>query len=148
MKKIDSHKDAEFYDTEIKALFQETMTIDIIFLDNKIYLNTNDDYNESSIKLRLKLPEKETIKFITLDLYASFNSVLKNVRLINSIEQKYLINIFEFNKKLLLNEKSYFIQELTGGDFCKGIGPRKTIVKYQCDLTGVYDVFVTFFLNM
>ena len=144
-KKLDNVKEIEFYDTEIRALFQDTMKVEIIFLDNIIYVNTNDDYNESSIKLRLKLPPNENIKFISFDLFSSYNIVLKNIRLINSVEQKYLMNIFEFKKKLHLNEKSYFIQEMNGGENCPGIGNRKTSVKYECDTNGVHDVFVSLY---
>jgi len=150
LKKLDNTKEIEFYSTEIRSLFQDTIAIEIIFLDDNVYINTTDDYLQSSIKLKIKLPNNDTIKFIAMDLYNSYNTHLKSIRLFNTIEQKYLVNVFEFQKKLLLNDKSYFMQEMIGGDDCEGVGQRKTIVIYECDTTGNHDihVIITFIYNL
>jgi len=153
---IDIDDIIQFYDTDIHQLFQDSINIEIIFLDNILYINTNNnkdnqdnkDTRDSSIKLRFKLPNNTTIKYIAIDPNTSFNLSLNEIRLINTVEQTYLINVFEFNKRLMLKKDNYFEQEMWEGDFCIGIGKkRKTIVRYECDSTGMNDMKVRKYNN-
>ena len=142
IKNMINNETIEFYDTDIHKLFTTMIDIEIILLDNFIYINTSDSDGESSIKLRFKIPKDVTVKYFTYDLHESHNNEITNLFLINSVEQIYLMKIFEFNKRILLKVENYFEQEMVQGNECEGIGNRKTIVRYECDKQGNNDFLV------
>jgi hypothetical protein len=140
---LTSGTNIEFYDTEIRTFFQEQILIDIILHKNNIYLSSVDDDNESSIKIKFPLPEGVKITHIYFDLNKTDNLNIKDLKKINFVEQKYLFNIYVYEKKLLLTPNSYYVETFVGGDYCKDIlSYRKTVVEYRCDKTGVYDILI------
>jgi hypothetical protein len=133
----------EFYDTEIKSLFTESISIRIIFHNNSIYIGSIDDDKEFSIKIKYPLQMGQSIKYLYFDMLSSNNVNIKDSRKMNFIEQKYLFSIFVYNKKLLLDENATYVEELTGGDYCSPRQTyRKTIVEYTCDKTGINDLVI------
>ncbi len=133
----------EFYDTEIRSFFQDQILIDIIIQKDAVYLSTVDDDNDSSIKIKFPLPQGVKISHIYFDLLNSDNVYLKDIRKLNFIEQKYLVNIFFYEKRLLLTPNAYFIEEMTEGDYCPDSStPRRSTIEYRCDRSGVYDLLI------
>jgi hypothetical protein len=131
----------EFHDTGIRSLFQESMYFDLIFKDGVLYLNIlNDDKEGSSIAIHY--PLGNDYKYIYIDLHQSDNIQLRDIRFINFIERKYLKSIFIYQKRLSLDKDARFTDIMDNGDYCEGVGPRKTIVEYKCDFSGNAEILV------
>ncbi len=130
-----------FYDTGIRTLFQESLLFDIILKDDKLYINIKKDENEIILDYTVG-----TVHKLYFDLVQSDNVQIKDIRKINMIENKYLRNLFIYNIKTKLSDKSYWIEEYDNGDYCKQMDTsRKTRVEYRCDYSGNYDIYVNIF---
>ncbi len=141
VKKIDSD-DFNFYDTGIRTLFQEALLLDIIIKDENLYINIKKD--ESEIVLDYNVGKVRQMYF---DLNKSDNIQIKDIRKINIIENKYLRNLFIYNLKTRLSNKTYWVEEFDNGDYCKAMNTnRKTNVEYRCDYSGNYDIYVNHYL--
>lgn len=145
MKKIKSnnYEDIEFFSNEIRSFFQESTYIDIILKDNHIYINTVDDDKETSIKLKYSLPDGESIKYIYLNTFDSDNVSMKDMKKINNIELKYLINIYIFEIRVRLSPEVKFVEKLENGDLCDNLAKNRTaVVEYRCDTNGINEITI------
>lgn len=141
--KLNDNENLEFYDLDVRNLFHENLAVDILIKDNEIFFNSMDDDKESSIKVSFSIPENLKVKYLYLDLFATKNLNIKDILKKNFLEMKYLYNIWIYNKKRMLSEDAYYVEELTGGDYCPEINDsRKTIVEYHCDKSGWNDIVI------
>lgn len=133
----------EFFDTEIRSFFGEQILINIIIHKGVVYLSTVDEDKESSVKIKFILPNNLKITHLYFDLLQSDNVYLKDIRKINFVELKYLVDIFFYDKKLLLTQNANFTEEMTNGDFCPETKSyRKSVIEYRCDHSGIYDIYI------
>lgn len=139
-----NNKNIQFYDTQLRTLFNDAIHIDLILKNNAIYFSTSDDNMETSIKIKYPLDSGDVIKYIYFDIKESDNAKIKDIEKFNLVENQFLLDIFVFEKKLTLSEDAYWIEELKDGDYCDAIDSnRKTIVEYRCDKTGNSDISIS-----
>jgi hypothetical protein len=141
VRRIDS-EEFNFYDTGIRTLFQESLFFDIILKDDKLYINIKKDSSEIVLDYTVG-----TVNQLYVDINKSDNVQIKDIRKINIIENKYLRNLFVYNIKTKLSDRSYWVEEFENGDICQQMKTnRKTRVEYRCDYSGNYDIYVKFIL--
>jgi hypothetical protein len=137
-----ANKDSfQFIDMDIRSFFHETTNLDIIFLNKTIYINSNDDDFDSSIKIHIDI--SENIRFISFDSMKSTHVEVKDLRLINVVDNIFLHKILVYEKTHLLGDNSTYIEEQINGDHCDDINTNRTsVIEYKCDKTGNYDIIV------
>ena len=133
----------QFLDMDIRVFFHESSNIDIIFLNNTIYINSVDDDMETSVKIFIDIPEK--IKFLSFDAFKSTNVEIQSMKLINFVEADLIYNIYVFENRMRLGDNSTYIEKMSNGDLCEDINMnRSTVVEYRCDKTGNHDIVVRY----
>lgn len=131
----------QFLDMDIRTFFHETSNIDIIFLNHSIYINSNDDDFDSSIKIHIDI--QENIRFISFDSMKSTHVDIKGLKLINVVENQFLHKIYVYQKLHLLGDNTTYVEEQLNGDYCEDIQTnRSAIIEYKCDKSGNYDIIV------
>ena len=90
-----------FYKNKRINFFNNHIECQILFINNTIYFNSQDNLNDknSSIKLKYNLITENNLKndnqfYLILDLKQTQNIKIKSIFIKNYIEEKYLINIF------------------------------------------------------
>lgn len=131
----------QFLDLDLRTFFVESIDLEIIFLNNTIYISSNDDDYEFSVKVHLKI--NSPIRFISFDSQKSNNIDLKNIKFINFVEATSIYSIYVFENRMKLGPNSTYTENQTNGDYCDDIaGNRTTIIEYSCDKSGNHDVIV------
>ena len=118
----------------------------IIYMNSTLYLNNyfSDDKNkgESEIILKYKInKEKYDINYMMINKQKSGNIFINDIKIINSVSFDIFKNIYLYNTKYLLDDRTVFIDTFENGDYCDPIkANRKVIIKYICDEEGIYDL--------
>jgi hypothetical protein len=139
-----ANKDSfQFIDMDIRSFFHETTNIDIVFLNKTIYINSNDDDFDSSIKIHIDVPEN--IRFISFDSMKSTHIEVKELRLMNIVDNTLMHKIYVYEKTHLLGDNATYIEEQNNGDHCDDVNTNRTsVIEYKCDKTGNYDIIVQY----
>jgi hypothetical protein len=151
IKQIKNNNDMSFYTNKRMNFFNNHIECQILFINNTIYFNSQDNLNDknSSIKLKYNLITENNLKndnqfYLILDLKQTQNIKIKSIFIKNYIEEKYLINIFFYEKLFYLNENSTFIDYFDSGDYCAAIKRNRRVkIEYKCDTSGLNDLIIT-----
>ena len=151
IKQIGNNNDMSFYTNKRMNFFNNRIECQILFINNTIYFNSQDNFNDknSSIKLKYNLLENNKKNsdnqfYLLIDLKQTQNMKIKSIFIKNFIEEKFLINIFFYEKLFYLNENSTFVDYFDSGDYCAAIKRNRRVkIEYKCDTSGLNDLVIT-----
>ena len=121
----------------------------IIFFNSTIYFNSvfkeEKKTIESEIKLKYQIKnETYFINYIIINQNKSSNIYIQNMLFEDHVSFDLFKNIFIYNQKFLLDDKSMFVDTYETGDYCQPIKAyRRVIAYYSCDEEGKYDLKLT-----
>ena len=121
----------------------------IIYFNSTIYFNSiykeENNLAESEIKLKYKIKnESYAIKYIIINKNKSNNIYIDNINFEEYVSFGLFKNIFLYEQKFLLDDKTIYVDTFENGDYCQPIkAPRRVIVYYSCDEEGIYELKLT-----
>ena len=125
---------------------EKTFIYGIIYMNSSFYINnyfgTGKNKGESEIILKYKITEgKKDINYLILNKYKSKNIFINDIKFYNNVAFDIFKNIYIYNQKYLLDDKTIYIDTFEKGDYCDPIKAyRKVIINYICDEEGIYDL--------
>jgi len=121
----------------------------IIFFNSTIYFNSIFKEEKKTIESEIKLKyhiknETYVINYIIINQNKSSNIYIQNMLFEDHVSFDLFKNIFIYNQKFLLDDKSMFVDTYETGDYCQPIKAyRRVIAYYSCDEEGKYDLKLT-----
>ena len=121
----------------------------IIFFNSTIYFNSVFKEEKKTIESEIKLKyhiknETYVINYIIINQNKSSNIYIQNMLFEDHASFDLFKNIFIYNQKFLLDDKSMFVDTYETGDYCQPIKAyRRVIAYYSCDEEGKYDLKLT-----
>ena len=144
IKQIKNNTNLSFYTNEHMNFFISETTIDIILLNSSIYIGSIDNDGLFSTKIKFELPLSHNKLHYFHFSNEKSNIQLYNIKIYNTVQKSKIVNIFIFEKKFLLSENATFIDYFTSGDYCEAKRKNRTVkIIYQCDKTGINDIFIS-----
>ena len=121
----------------------------IIFFNSTIYFNTiykeENNLVESEIKLKFRIKnESYNMNYIIINKNKSNNIYMENTNFEEYVSFDLFKNIFIYEQKFLLDDKTMYIDTFESGDYCQPIkSNRRVIIYYTCDEEGIYELKLT-----
>ena len=118
----------------------------IIFINSTIYYNhifkLDKTKENSEIKLKYKIKnETFNINYIIINKNKSRNINIEEINFEDKVSFDLYKNIFFYEQKFLLDNKTLYMDTFEKGDYCDPIkAPRRVIIYYSCDEEGLYDL--------
>ena len=121
----------------------------IIYFNSTIYFNNiykeENNLEESEIILKYKIKnESFVINYIIINKNKSNNIYIDNINFGDYVSFELFKNIFLYEQKFLLDDKTIYVDTFENGDYCQPIkAPRRVIIYYSCDEEGLYELKLT-----
>ena len=128
----------DFYQTNLRKLFNEKLNVELLHINNLIFISTSDSEGSESIKISHLLKNK--ISKIEIDVDNSNTILIQEITRKNFIGFTDMFNILKYLIRNSLSDKLSFVEFYAQGHTCEVNGkPRRAIIEYRCDETELHD---------